>query len=56
VHIYVFWHRKEVLKFVVFDTETKNSVQLLSRNTRITLSDDLLRFIQEHPDLQMSLS
>ncbi len=46
---------KVILKFVIFDAETKNSVQLLSRTMRLNLTDDFIKYIEEHPEISMSL-
>lgn len=47
---------KVVLRFVVHDPETRNHVNLLSRNTRINLTNEYIRFFEEHPDLQISIN
>ena len=46
----------KALKFIVFDPETKNSVQLLARSAKVDLSDDLVRYIEGHPELTMTFS
>ncbi len=47
---------KVTLKFMVLDPETKNSVQLLSRSMRVDLTDDLVKYIEEHPDVSLSIA
>ncbi|WP_430817800.1 DNA polymerase III subunit alpha [Carboxylicivirga sp. RSCT41] len=44
------------LKFMVQDPETKNAVQFLSRTMRVDLNDDLIKYIDEHQDLEMSIA
>ena len=39
------------LKFNVYDPETNQSIQLFSRNTKITMDNDLLQFFDEHPEI-----
>ena len=40
-----------LLKFNVFDPETNRSIQLFSRNTKITMDNALLNFFDEHPEI-----
>jgi DNA polymerase-3 subunit alpha len=44
------------LKFMVQDPETKNAVQFLSRSMRVDLNDDLIKYIEEHQDIEMSIA
>ncbi|MCU4176994.1 DNA polymerase III subunit alpha [Carboxylicivirga sp. N1Y90] len=47
---------KVTLKFVIKDSESKNAVQLLSRSMRVDLTDDLVKYIDEHPDITLSIA
>jgi len=52
-------HKNEgtvTLKFQVIDNENKNTVQLLSRTMRVDLTDELVRYIEEHPDVTMNIA
>ncbi|MFZ5428776.1 MAG: DNA polymerase III subunit alpha [Bacteroidota bacterium] len=40
-----------LLKFNVYDPETNRSIQLFSRNTKITVDNALLDFFDEHPEI-----
>ncbi len=40
-----------MVRFAVFDEETENSVQLFSRNSRIEITDEILRFFEEHTEI-----
>ncbi len=40
-----------LLKFNVYDPETNRSIQLFSRNTKITMDNELLNFFDEHPEI-----
>jgi DNA polymerase-3 subunit alpha len=45
-----------VLRFQVYDNELKSQVQLLSRTVKVTLSDELIQYIEEHPEIVMSIN
>jgi DNA polymerase-3 subunit alpha len=47
---------KVTLKFMVQDPETKNVVQFLSRSMRVDLNDDLIKYIDEHEAIEMSIA
>ena len=48
---------KVVLRFQVYDKEEPNQqVKLLSRNVRVSLTPELLRFFEDRPEISMSLS
>jgi len=47
---------KALLKFDIFDVETKMMVNLFSRNTRIEITDDLLAYIEKHGDLAFKIN
>jgi len=47
---------KVTLKFEVKDPETKNKVNFLSRSMRVDLNDDLIKYIEEHQELEMSIA
>ncbi|TRX71034.1 DNA polymerase III subunit alpha [Carboxylicivirga sp. M1479] len=47
---------KVTLKFMVHDPETKNAVQFLSRTMRVDLNDDLIKYIEEHEKIEMSIA
>ncbi|WP_430811537.1 MULTISPECIES: DNA polymerase III subunit alpha [unclassified Carboxylicivirga] len=47
---------KVTLKFLVQDPETKNTVPFLSRSMRVDLNDDLIKYIDEHQDIEMSIA
>ena len=47
---------KVTLKFIIKDSESKNAVQLLSRSTRVDLTDELVKYIDEHPDITLSIA
>jgi DNA polymerase-3 subunit alpha len=47
---------KALLKFDIFDLETKMMVNLFSRNTRIEITDDLLAYIEKHDDLAFKIN
>jgi len=42
---------KALIKFNVYDPETNRSIQLFSRNTRISLDNQFLDFFEEHPEI-----
>lgn len=42
---------KALLKFNVYDPETNRSIMLFSRNTKITLDNQLVNFFDEHPEI-----
>lgn len=44
------------LKFQVIDHESKNSVRLLSRTMRVNLTDELIKYIEEHPDVTINIA
>jgi DNA polymerase-3 subunit alpha len=47
---------KALLKFDVWDPETKMMVNLFSRNTRIEITDDLLAYFEKHDDLAFKIN
>ncbi len=47
---------KVTLKFEVRDPETKNKINFLSRSIRVDLNDDLIKYIEEHQHLEMSIA
>jgi len=47
---------KTLLKFDVWDPETKMMVNLFSRNTRIEITDELLAFFETHDDLAFKIN
>jgi DNA polymerase III subunit alpha len=40
-----------LLRFTVIDDETNHSVLLWSRNTRVSVTNDLIHFFDEHPEI-----
>lgn len=40
-----------LLKFNIYDEESNHSVHLFSRNNRIEVSDEFMRFFDEHPEM-----
>lgn len=42
---------KALLKFNVYDPETNRNIMLFSRNTKISLDNQLLNFFDEHPEI-----
>lgn len=40
-----------LLKFNIYDEESNHSVHLFSRNSRIEVSDEFMRFFDEHPEM-----
>ena len=47
---------KTLLKFDVWDPETKMMVNLFSRNTRIEITDELLAYFENHDDLAFKIN
>jgi DNA polymerase-3 subunit alpha len=47
---------KTLLKFDVWDPETKMIVNLFSRNTRIEITDELLAYFESHDDLAFKIN
>jgi DNA polymerase III subunit alpha len=47
---------KTILKFDVWDPETKVMVNLFSRNTRIEITDELLAYFEKHDDLAFKIN
>jgi len=47
---------KTLLKFDVWDPETKMMVNLFSRNTRIEITDELLAYFEKHDDLAFKIN
>jgi DNA polymerase-3 subunit alpha len=47
---------KTLLKFDVWDPETKMMVNLFSRNTRIEITDELLAYFETHDDLAFKIN
>ena len=47
---------KTLLKFDVWDPETKMMVNLFSRNTRIEITDELLAYFETHEDLAFKIN
>ena len=47
---------KTLLKFDVWDPETKVLVNLFSRNTRIEITDELLAYFETHDDLAFKIN
>jgi DNA polymerase-3 subunit alpha len=47
---------KTLLKFDVWDPETKMMVNLFSRNTRIEITDNLLAYFEKHDDLAFKIN
>lgn len=45
-----------LLKFQIFDEERQHSVHLFSRNSRIEVSNDFLRFFEEHPEMAFRIN
>jgi DNA polymerase III subunit alpha len=42
---------KALLKFNLYDPETNRSIHLFSRNTKIELDNQFLKFFEEHPEI-----
>jgi len=47
---------KSLLRFDIFDLETKMMVNLFSRNTRIEITDELLAYIESQDDLAFKIN
>ena len=47
---------KSLLKFDVWDPETKLVVNLFSRNTRIEITNELLAYFEKHDDLAFKIN
>ncbi|MGE5394224.1 MAG: OB-fold nucleic acid binding domain-containing protein, partial [Candidatus Saccharibacteria bacterium] len=47
---------KSLLKFAVFDPETKQVVNLFSRNTRIEITNELLAYFEKNEDLAFKIN
>ena len=47
---------KALLRFDIYDTETKMMVNLFSRNTRIEITDELLDYIENQDDLVFKIN
>ena len=47
---------KTLLKFDIWDPETKMMVNLFSRNTRIEITDELLAYFEKHDDLAFKIN
>jgi DNA polymerase III subunit alpha len=45
-----------LMRFTVFDEETDNTIQLFSRNTKIDVSNEILSFFEEHPEIRYSIN
>ncbi len=47
---------KALLKFNIWDSETKTVVNLFSRNTRIEMNSDVEKFLREHENLSFKIN
>ncbi len=47
---------KTLLKFDIWDPETKMMVNLFSRNTRIEITDELLAYFEKHDDIAFKIN
>ncbi len=47
---------KVVLKFLIIDPESKSNISMLSRTTRINLTNEMIRFFEEHPKIEISIN
>ena len=47
---------KTLLKFDIWDTETKMMVNLFSRNTRIEITNELLTYFEKQDDLAFKIN
>ncbi|TAJ14654.1 DNA polymerase III subunit alpha [Marinilabiliaceae bacterium JC017] len=44
-----------VLRFQIIDPETKSQIQLLSRSVKISLTDELVQYLDQHPEITMHI-
>ena len=47
---------KALLRFNIWDSETKSMVNLFSRNTRVEMTSELERFIRNHESLTFKIN
>lgn len=47
---------KTMLRFYIHDPEERINIEMFSRNQKVRVTDDLLNYLTDHPDIEFKLN